>query len=750
MAHKNRRHIVACIVFLSITGTIAILRLSSQSISAPPAVESPNEPPPQEPVQARTEGAARKVTSMLPGSVTRPADPPAEEAAFIPAYEPETWRDQAENVLHVQKRKIALPGAAQDGGPAEVEVLTYNGQLVGPTIRVRRGRTFKIKVINELPGKGEPPVTVDPGQEDSPHGLFITNLHTHGLHISPDGTSDNVFIEIAPGKAFQYSYTIPPDHPVGTFWYHPHKHGSVAYQMGNGMAGALIIEDDGKPAPVLPLEQVPEIKAAQEHILVLQQLILRKDVNGVGRVDPNDIYTQPPSPEAYQVTAVNGVVTPTYRMQPGEVQRWRFIHAGRDAPIPLAWCNDRGRRVRNFRFHEIAVDGLATGTINHPRFVTLFPGNRSDVLIKAPADPGIYYLTTDLDDDGPPADLGQRRPTTVLKLARLIVAGPPRDMSLPSEAQLAGCKPYRSIDPRECTVKRQLVFEYDDKKKFFHIDGVSFSKQPRPARILLGSTEEWTLTSPFETGGPDPHPFHMHVNPFQVVRVENLQTGELTKVDEWRDTIAVERGKRVTIRVRFHDFTGKTVYHCHTLDHEDQGMMRTFRIVTPGLSEEEGDEPVGKLTDCAIPAPALEGPTIKNLTGQKNPRPPGTMVLVFFRGLECVHCARELRDLLRQAGDLADTDTTFIAVSSEPIAESDKAIQALQIPTGLGFVLLVDENHRLFRNFGCYDQEPRHGLFILDRTGMIRAQYIGNEPFANAQEVYARVRRLLAEGHPGR
>src|SRR5438132_13751370 len=121
-------------------------------------------------------------------------------------------------------------------------MLTYHGRHVGTTIRGRPATTPKINVINELPTTSVPPVAVDPEQEDRPHDLFTTNLHTHGLHVSPGGNSDNVFREIPPGASFQYTYTVPPDHPSGTFWYHPHKHGSVAYPLANGMAGAPIVE----------------------------------------------------------------------------------------------------------------------------------------------------------------------------------------------------------------------------------------------------------------------------------------------------------------------------------------------------------------------------------------------------------------------------------------------------------------------------------------------------------------------------
>ena len=72
-----------------------------------------------------------------------------------------------------------------------------------------------------------------------------TNLHTHGLHVSPEGNGDNVFRMVEPGAARDYEYAIPADHPTGTFWYHPHHHGTVADQMFGGLFGALVVAARG-------------------------------------------------------------------------------------------------------------------------------------------------------------------------------------------------------------------------------------------------------------------------------------------------------------------------------------------------------------------------------------------------------------------------------------------------------------------------------------------------------------------------
>src|SRR5262249_4614986 len=147
-----------------------------------------------------------------------PEPAPVEE---LPGLVPEQWASGGDYTIRVQKARVALPGAAADGGPAETEMITYNGRLVGPTIRVRRGGILKINLIHERPPPGARRVKVDPQQADPPHDLYSTNLHTHGLHVSPVGNSDNIFNEVPPGGSFQYTFTIPADHPAGTFFYHP-------------------------------------------------------------------------------------------------------------------------------------------------------------------------------------------------------------------------------------------------------------------------------------------------------------------------------------------------------------------------------------------------------------------------------------------------------------------------------------------------------------------------------------------------
>ena len=116
-------------------------------------------------------------------------------------------------------------------------------------------------------------------------------------------------------------------------------------------------------------------------------------------------------------------------MNPGEVQHWRFIHGGRLGSVLLCWYNDKGMRINGMNWHEIAADGLATGRITARRSVTLRPGNRSDVLIKAPVARGTYVLTALEEDESSGSEILTER-----SLARLVVRGPEREMNLPARA----------------------------------------------------------------------------------------------------------------------------------------------------------------------------------------------------------------------------------------------------------------------------------------------------------------------------
>lgn len=512
-----------------------------------------------------------------------------------------------------------------------VELRSYNGGLVGPTIRAKPGDTLYIRLTNRLPAN----VTHEHPQGTPGHGhsfsFNITNLHTHGLHTSPSGDSDNVFLEIYPEefrgdpKGTQlYRIHIHDKHPAGTFWYHAHLHGSTAIQVSSGMAAALIIEggEDAKGG----LDSVPEIQAAEQKVLVLQQIRFGPD----GKIE--DFEKAIPLRRWSRNITVNGVFVPTIRMRPGEVQRWRIVHSGVEDNISLS--------LDGHQLHEIATDGLALGRrVSWPaidpseedtRSLVLGPGYRTEVLVKAaPLAAGQTSQVYFLRDEKLPAALSLQSATAATRMtrskasfsasealaaiaelgdkpqqtiARILVEGEPRVISLPSSEALGDRVPsdltpigdheltdtpqpvrFDGVSVRSCSADGDCskVCQEEDpdpecKPRFTLNERVFMASDP-PRMLKLGQASEWTLNG----DGRFPHPFHIHVNPFQVEREEPGPDGKMRWAKVWKDTINLRSGENprpVVLRSRYKTFEGDFVIHCHILGHEDMGMMQRVRI----------------------------------------------------------------------------------------------------------------------------------------------------------------------------
>ncbi|MEV1062301.1 multicopper oxidase domain-containing protein [Streptomyces sp. NPDC050263] len=140
--------------------------------------------------------------------------------------------------------------------------------MPGPTLRVRAGDSLEITQVNALP----PNTAGMHADVNVPHHFNTFNLHTHGMHGDPTGDADNVYRAFEPAAAggagseggetaaYLSSVAVPADHPAGTFWYHPHQHGSTTTQLLSGMAGVVIVEGD--------VDQVPEIAAAKDVVCI--------------------------------------------------------------------------------------------------------------------------------------------------------------------------------------------------------------------------------------------------------------------------------------------------------------------------------------------------------------------------------------------------------------------------------------------------------------------------------------------------
>jgi FtsP/CotA-like multicopper oxidase with cupredoxin domain/peroxiredoxin len=650
-------------------------------------------------------------------------------------------------------------------GLDEVNLRTYNGKLIGPVLRAKAGDTLYITLINKLPVD-----PVAPPVDNGHHEWNTTNLHFHGLHVAPQGPapdqeSDNVLLSLRPttdagGAVQKYAVTIPANHVAGTFWYHAHRHGSVAAQVSSGMAGALIIERDDA---VHNLDSVPEVAAAAEEIMVLQEIpYLKNDPAAPGSIElspetdpqPNQAVMFGPGqwPTLKRYITVNGERIPTITVAPGEVRRLRLVATGQRESMRLRIeraPNTVGTGADRLKLYEIAVDGLPTGGLrefNEKQVVELFPGYRSDLLLLPPTDvSGEYYLVDTSWDKGgkpSPATGADGSPELLRWVAKIVVTGAPKMMSLPTVASLS---PHRLADlsPTAVTgtqyafyglyLTGSLQFMVSREDLSQKLDSVSPANAKSfnatyPRVLTLGKTERWRIGSRND-GANVTHPFHIHINPFLITQVWSLvEPGHLgTPVDvtsreigspTWRDTLAMKQGYTYELLTRYDDYPGSFVNHCHILDHEDNGMMELVRIDSGG--------PVA----LAPRAPAI----LDSEAFLRKPPVAAPRVLLFIKGSFCPHCMDQLVQFA-QALDAKKAQVTVVTASG---MEDVKSFP--EVP----FEVVADPELKVFRKFGAEAGKPLHATIVLNDRGKPVLEKRGDVPFMDDRAVVA----ALAQAAP--
>jgi FtsP/CotA-like multicopper oxidase with cupredoxin domain len=460
----------------------------------------------------------------------------------------------------------AKPSIIEMGAARPVTTYSFNDMVPGRTWEVNPGDVMKVDFINDLP----PVDPMAPVDMVRPHEWTTTNLHVHGMHVSPEGNGDNVFLEIKPGESFQYEIAVPDNHPAGLFWYHPHKHGGVCQQVRAGMAGAIIVRGD--------IDEVEEVKAAQEQVLVLQAIELGDDFQLLDPI-PHPSTQEAFFPRTQILYTVNGMMNPKITMYPGEVRRWRILNAaeGKFMSITLA----------DHPMNVIAWDGLTLAEPEPNTNLVLAAGNRVEVLIKAGA-PGSYDLIltpgSSQHPEIPGIEHGMEMPAEPTTNSELLtrpiltveVVGSGPEMALP--ATLPAYDP--PIMPIAKTRTLRYTVERGDDNEFFNfgINGVAFDPSHEPYQMKLGTAEEWQLTNDLDSKLPQhAHVLHVHVNPFKVIEIN----GVTLEKPKWRDTYVLTGldGDSIRVQMNLDDFTGKFVEHCHVLSHEDLGMMESLEVI---------------------------------------------------------------------------------------------------------------------------------------------------------------------------
>jgi FtsP/CotA-like multicopper oxidase with cupredoxin domain len=341
---------------------------------------------------------------------------------------------------------------------------------------------------------------------------------------------------------------VPANHPAGLFWYHAHVHGLVTNHVGRGAAGMIYVANSYT-------DQVTRL-GIRHRLMMLQQAYFEDDrsrlISDDGERDDPDL----------ALSLINGQLMPDIRMRPGETQVWSLLNGSTSAFYVL--------RLEGHAFTVVAIDGvpLVSPRVDQETLM-LSSGQRMEVIVSANSNKGRYTLSYDAYDQG--VDTWPHKAVAnVLIGGKAWVGGshPGVDTSSPvSDLSTASV-------PDE--LHRTIALSQDDavpEGEFgrFTINGHAWDPAVSEWTSTLGTVEEWLITNDTNQD----HPFHVHVNPFQVIKVN----GSPVAFSGHQDVAIVPRFGSITVRTRFTDFTGGPVLmHCHILDHEDMGMMTRFEI----------------------------------------------------------------------------------------------------------------------------------------------------------------------------
>jgi suppressor of ftsI len=443
--------------------------------------------------------------------------------------------------------------AVSDSGTGKT-AFAFNGREDPPVIRATPGEDIRLTYINAM--------STDSRERciDRPC-MNMTNLHFHGLHVSPAAPQDDVISMMAmPGQSLHYVVNIPLDQPPGLYWYHTHPHGESYQQDLDGMSGAIVIDGIER--------YVPELQHMRERILVLRDQIIGKDdpaspeLMRKVKLSNQSCSTSTDTPE--RMFTVNGLVRPQIAIAAGERQFWRIVNASPDLYADL--------QVEGEQLEIVALDGMPLAfhdpahPIEYVSHILVPPAGRVEAVITGPkreAQASLRSLCFNTGRDGDP------NPTMVL--ADLIdVAEPdPRRQTTQLDTRPPTSKPLSpAMIARVEDSLPDFAVDFTEDKKAFYINGRKYSPSDPPmTTVSIGAFHHWRVTNDTH----EVHPFHIH----QVHFLIYAENGVRLNRPEWLDTVNVPVEGNVDLVMDFTDpiIRGVSLFHCHLLSHEDKGMM---------------------------------------------------------------------------------------------------------------------------------------------------------------------------------
>ncbi len=513
------------------------------------------------------------------------------------------------------KLDLTIHADVAANGAARYCYLAEDGSQ-SPTLRLHPGDSLRLRLHNAMPAASSAGMHMmhasgmmdgqgmhgDPcaGSVMSEHSA---NLHFHGLTVPARCHGDEVLkTSVQPGDPpFEYRFRIPADEPPGLYWYHPHIHGFSSPQVLGGASGALIIEGIERA--------VPQLAGMSERVLVIRDQDL---------LNPN----APPSDSEPKVPptlierdgdasnngtgfgrpakdlSVNFVPVPwpdyppaQIRMRPGTRELWRVLNASAVTYLNLAVLFGHAPQ----RLGLVAIDGVPMNASGHTPAVTpvehigVPPGGRVEFILEGPPQGEPALLVTRTVDTGQGGENDPNRALAQIvaepnapQPAALPTGEPP--LIVPTRPWLGAIQPVKvrrlyfseklenPKDPNSATAFF-ITEEGQQPKAFDPADGPNIV-------VHQGDVEDWII----ENRSNELHAFHIHQLHFMLVDWNGIAVNEpflrdTVNVPYWSDRALRYPSVRLRMDFRDPDTVGTFVYHCHLLEHEDNGMMGTIRVL---------------------------------------------------------------------------------------------------------------------------------------------------------------------------
>ncbi|HEV3109943.1 MAG TPA: multicopper oxidase domain-containing protein [Candidatus Binataceae bacterium] len=479
---------------------------------------------------------------------------------------------------------------AQDPEGRQLYCFTTPDGTESPTLHVRPGDHLVVHVKNNLPKP-----TMASAMQMSTNAATVcgattmnassVNIHYHGTNTSPTCHQDEVIHTIInSGETFTYNVAFPRDEPPGLYWYHPHIHGIAEPAVLGGASGALIV--DG-------IEDIqPAVAGMSQRVLVI------RDQNVAGQPMPGGAVPSWDLTLNYVPISYPALVPAVIKMEPGEQQFWRVANACADTILDLQVTYDgKPQTIKLVALDGVPVgsqDGTQRGKLIPVTDIRLPPASRVEFILTGPSQKvkSAQFLTQAINT-GRDGDNDTQRTLANIQPVGDRMGGDAMVNAYPSAPWR---QRFEGLATAAVTARRELYFsENADQTKFFiTVDGQTptvFSPTNPPAVVTTqGSVEDWEV----ENRAQENHEFHFHQIHFMVLSQDNFQVNgsqpvralqgqlmDMIEIPYW-DGNPAHPYPKVTVRMDFRGpDIGDFVYHCHILNHEDQGMMAIIRVL-PG------------------------------------------------------------------------------------------------------------------------------------------------------------------------